>query len=103
LLPVAAYVRSNGLRDSHLAEVALRGLAEFLGLDIVVTDAAPDLRLEDIQREYLALLGKLARDPAPDIRAAVPDAAYGVARGAMQVLTEMYAREAGGPRNSPGR
>lgn len=103
LMPVAAYIREHDLGDGHLAEVALQGLAEYLGLDIVVVDPDPEQKLEDLGRDYMDVLGQLARAPDPDVRATVPDAAYGMVTKAMKVLTEMYEREADGSPSGLGR
>ena len=97
LLPIAAYVHENILEDGQLAQAAVRGLAEFLGCEVVIVDPDPEQKLEDLSGAYLDLLGQLARNPDPEVRTAVPDAAYSMALGAMRALREMYAREAGGP------
>lgn len=97
LMPVAAYIREHDLGDGHLAEVALQGLAEYLGLDIVVVDPDPEQKLEVLGREYLDVMGQLAKDPDREVRGALPDAAYSMALGAMRALREMYQRHAGGP------
>ncbi len=101
LLPIAAYIREFDLGDGELAQAAVKGLAEFLGLDIVVVDPDPEQKLEDLGREYLDVMGQLARNPDREVRAALPDAAYGVAMQAMRVLREMYEREADGRPMSP--
>ena len=95
LLPLAGYIRENDV-DGQLAQAAVRGLAEFSGLDVVVTDPDPKQKLEDLGREYLAVLGQLAAAPDPEVRAALPGMAYGFVTKAMRVLRGMYGREADG-------
>ena len=96
LLPIAAYVRENSLEDGQLAQAAVRGLAEYLGLDIVVTDPNPEQKLEDLAGAYLDLLGRLAEHPDPEVRAALPGVVYELVLGAMRALREMYGRERDG-------
>jgi hypothetical protein len=102
LMPIAAHIRENDV-DGHLAEAAVRVLAETLGLDIVVVDPDPEQRLEDLGREFLDVLGQLAEAPDAEARAVVSDAAYSMALGAMKVLREMYKRMAGERRSLSGR
>lgn len=96
IMPLAAYLRENDLGDGQLALTAVRGLAETLGLDVVVVDPDPEQRLEDLSAAYLTVLGQLAKDPDPKVRAALPGAVYELVLKEMQVLRGMYARKADG-------
>ena len=101
LLPIAAYIREFDVGDNQLARAAIRGLAETLGLDIVVVDPDPEQRLEDLGREYLEVMGRLARHPDQEVRDALPGQVYGLVKMTMTELREMYAREAGEHQMSP--
>ena len=101
IMPIAGYIREHDLGDGHLAEVALQGLAEFLGYEIVIVDPDPEQKMEDLGREYLAVLGQLAEDPDPEVRAALPGAVHGLVRMAQTELKEMVEREAEGHRATP--
>ena len=92
LVPVASFVREYDV-DGQLAQAAIKGLAEYLGLDIVVTDPDPQEKLEDLAVAYLDLLRQLARSPDWEVRAALPRMAYELVTMAMAELREMYARE----------
>ncbi len=95
LMPIAAYIREFDV-DGQLAQAAVRGLAEYLGLDIVVVDHDPEQRLEDLGREYLEVMGQMAEHPEPEVRAALPGMVYGLVKMAVVELNEMFERERDG-------
>ena len=93
LMPLGAYLREQDVGDGQLARSAVRGLAEFLGLDVVITDPDPEQKLEDLAGAYLDLLGQLARNPDREVRVALPEKVYELVLKEMQVLRGMYERE----------
>ena len=101
LTPLAAYIREHDMGDDQLAQAAVRGLAETLGLDIVVVDPDPEQKLEDLAGAYLGLLGQLAKDPDREVRVALPEKVYELVLKEMQVLRGMYAQEAEDHRATP--
>jgi len=62
IMPLAAYVREYDV-DGTLAEVAVRGLGEFLGLEVVIVDPDPGQRLDDLGRGFQRQLRSLLHHP----------------------------------------
>ena len=53
IMPLAAYIREHDLGDDQLSQAAVRGLAEYVGLDVVFVDPDPMDRCKDLGRALL--------------------------------------------------